>query len=201
MAARFQNVILVNIYAPSGAERREREKFFASELPYLLQGIPTSLVMGRLQQRPLKCRRHRTYKLQSDTTRVNTWLRPNRYVGNGTWTGHIHTLYKSWGVKTRQNIHITQPEWPKTGCRNEISDVHWPLGSGAKNSTRSDPNVAWTQLLEDDNDFVGRQKLSETAAAKMGRLDQTNQTLSQHGPMVGKGRKNKHQKALHRRRN
>jgi len=31
--------------------------------------------------------------------------------------------------------------------------------------------------------------------------DQTNQTLPQHGPMVGKGRKNKHQKALHRRRN
>ena len=110
MAARFQNVILVNIYAPSGAERREREKFFASELPYLLQGIPTSLVMGRLQQRPLKCRRHRTYKLQSDTTRVNTWLRPNRYVGNGTWTGHIHTLYKTWGVRNRQNIHITQLE-------------------------------------------------------------------------------------------
>jgi len=47
MAASFQNVILVNIYEPSGAEsRREREQFSASEVPYLLQDIPTSLVMG-----------------------------------------------------------------------------------------------------------------------------------------------------------
>ena len=46
MAASFKNVTLVNIYAPSGAERREREQFFASEVPYLLRGIPSSLVMG-----------------------------------------------------------------------------------------------------------------------------------------------------------
>ena len=46
MAASFQNLTLVNIYVPSGAERREREQFLASEVPYLLQGIPTSLVMG-----------------------------------------------------------------------------------------------------------------------------------------------------------
>jgi exonuclease III len=46
MAASFQNLTLVNIYVPSGAERREREQFLASEVPYLLQDIPTSLVMG-----------------------------------------------------------------------------------------------------------------------------------------------------------
>jgi len=55
--------------------------------------------------------------------------------------------------------------------------------------------------LEDKHNSAGRQKLSETTAAKMGRLDQTNQTLPQHGPIVGKGRKNKHQKALHGRGN
>ena len=47
IAAVFQNVTLVNIYAPSGAERRrEREQFFSRDLPYLLQGIPTSLLVG-----------------------------------------------------------------------------------------------------------------------------------------------------------
>ena len=47
MAARLQNVTIVNIYAPAGAEkRREREQFFASEVPLLLQGIPTALVIG-----------------------------------------------------------------------------------------------------------------------------------------------------------
>jgi len=48
MAARFQNVTIVNIYAPSGAERRrDRENFFSNELPYLLRDIPPSLLVGR----------------------------------------------------------------------------------------------------------------------------------------------------------
>jgi len=47
MAADFQSVSLVNIYAPSGAERRrDRENFFSNELPYLLRGIPPSLLVG-----------------------------------------------------------------------------------------------------------------------------------------------------------
>jgi len=47
MAADFQNVTIVNIYAPSGAvRRREREIFFSNELPYLLWGIPPSLLVG-----------------------------------------------------------------------------------------------------------------------------------------------------------
>ena len=46
MAANFQNVTIVNIYAPSGAERMDRENFFSNELPYLLRGIPPSLLVG-----------------------------------------------------------------------------------------------------------------------------------------------------------
>ena len=47
MAAVFENVTLVNIYAPSGAERRkEREHFFPGELPYLPRDIPSLLVGG-----------------------------------------------------------------------------------------------------------------------------------------------------------
>ena len=33
MAASFQKVTLVNIYALSGAERREREQVFATKVP------------------------------------------------------------------------------------------------------------------------------------------------------------------------
>jgi exonuclease III len=47
MAARFQNVTIVNMYGPSGAERRrDRENFFSNELPYLLRDIPPSLLVG-----------------------------------------------------------------------------------------------------------------------------------------------------------
>ena len=46
MAADFQNVTIVNIYAPSGAERkRDRENFFSNELPYLLRGIPPTFMV------------------------------------------------------------------------------------------------------------------------------------------------------------
>ena len=42
MAADFQNVTIVNIYAPSGAERRrDKENFFSNELPYYTAGHPT----------------------------------------------------------------------------------------------------------------------------------------------------------------
>ena len=47
MAADFQNVTIVNMYAPSGAERRrDRENFFSNEFPYLLRGIPPVLLVG-----------------------------------------------------------------------------------------------------------------------------------------------------------
>jgi exonuclease III len=47
MDARFQNVTIVNIYAPSGNERRRgRENDLSNELPYLLRDIPPSLLVG-----------------------------------------------------------------------------------------------------------------------------------------------------------
>jgi hypothetical protein len=39
ITARYNGICLVNIYAPSGVEkRREREQFFNIDLPYLLPG-------------------------------------------------------------------------------------------------------------------------------------------------------------------
>jgi len=47
MAADFQNVTIVNIYATSGTERtRDKENHISNELPYLLWGIPPSLLDG-----------------------------------------------------------------------------------------------------------------------------------------------------------
>jgi exonuclease III len=47
IAADLKGVWLVNIYAPSGAEKRqEREDFFNFDLPYLLQATPTTVILG-----------------------------------------------------------------------------------------------------------------------------------------------------------
>jgi len=46
IAADFQGVCLVNIYAPSGAEKRqERDDFFNVELPYLFIDTTTTVIM------------------------------------------------------------------------------------------------------------------------------------------------------------
>ena len=47
MAANFQGLRLVNVYAPSGAERKqEREVFFNIDLPQLLLETPSMMLIG-----------------------------------------------------------------------------------------------------------------------------------------------------------
>jgi hypothetical protein len=46
IAAGLNSVWMVNIYAPSGAQRRrEREEFYAVELLYLMRTIPGMMIM------------------------------------------------------------------------------------------------------------------------------------------------------------
>jgi len=72
MAADFQNVTIVNIYTPSGAERRrDMENVFSNELPCLLRGIPPSLLIGGDFNSLLTNHgRHRTPKPQPGPARV-----------------------------------------------------------------------------------------------------------------------------------
>jgi exonuclease III len=47
MAAKFREVWIINVYAPSGtAMKQERESFFISELPYLLTGETGHILLG-----------------------------------------------------------------------------------------------------------------------------------------------------------
>jgi exonuclease III len=47
MAADMQRVLLINVYAPSGARKRqEREEFFNLEMPYLMRLASTSIILG-----------------------------------------------------------------------------------------------------------------------------------------------------------
>jgi len=47
IAAELQGVGIVNIYAPSGAEKKqEREVFFNIEIPHLLATIPSKMILG-----------------------------------------------------------------------------------------------------------------------------------------------------------
>jgi len=47
MAAKFREIWIINVYAPSGtAMKQERERFFNSELPYLLNGETGHMLLG-----------------------------------------------------------------------------------------------------------------------------------------------------------
>jgi exonuclease III len=47
IAAEFKGIWLVNIYAPSGAAKRnEREQFFNTELTYILRAAPENTILG-----------------------------------------------------------------------------------------------------------------------------------------------------------
>jgi exonuclease III len=47
IAAKFREVWILNVYAPSGtARKQERERFFTSELPYLLTGASDHILLG-----------------------------------------------------------------------------------------------------------------------------------------------------------
>jgi hypothetical protein len=106
IAAVFQNVTLVKIYAPSGVERRrEREQFFFKRLTLSIARHTLSIARHpnvpfggrRLQHRPDECGRLGTSKLQWGAARANAWLRPSGYVGDIPRTCRLYTLYKSRG--------------------------------------------------------------------------------------------------------
>jgi endonuclease/exonuclease/phosphatase family metal-dependent hydrolase len=45
--AEYKGIRMINIYAPSGTvKRQEREHFYTSDLTYLLEGSPSSMIMG-----------------------------------------------------------------------------------------------------------------------------------------------------------
>jgi len=46
LATEFRGIWMINIYAPSGAAKKEREQFFDSELADLLRASPTSIIVG-----------------------------------------------------------------------------------------------------------------------------------------------------------
>jgi exonuclease III len=47
MAAEYRDIRLVNIYALYGAAKRQgRERFYTSDLTYLLEGSPSNMIVG-----------------------------------------------------------------------------------------------------------------------------------------------------------
>ena len=47
IAAEYRGIWLANVYAPPGtAKRQERERFYNSELPYLLRASPSNMIVG-----------------------------------------------------------------------------------------------------------------------------------------------------------
>jgi hypothetical protein len=79
MAAVLYKVTLVNVYAPSCAERQKGNGISLLERPSISTARHPHVTPGgkRLQQHPHKHGRHRTPQLQSGAARVSSRIRPS----------------------------------------------------------------------------------------------------------------------------
>jgi len=73
MATDFQGLWLVNVYAPTGAERKQdREVFFNIDLPQLLLETPSMMLIG------------------SDNNCVSVAITNKMQLGNGIYYSTVH---------------------------------------------------------------------------------------------------------------
>jgi exonuclease III len=74
IAAHFQGITLVSVYAPSGtAQRAERERFFNADLTHLLQDTATHVIIGGDFKCPTSERHHWTIPHQQDPYGDRAW--------------------------------------------------------------------------------------------------------------------------------
>ena len=109
IAAELQGVGIVNIFAPSGAEKKqEREVFFNIELPHLLATIPTKMILGGDFNCVLSksdCTGHYNYSralnaLVSGYALIDMWeANPER---------GIYTHYSRQGASRLDRIYVTR---------------------------------------------------------------------------------------------
>ena len=109
MAASYQGVWIVNIYAPSGtANRQEREEFYNVELVYLMRSLPPSMIVGRdfncvLSQ--ADCTGNRNYSKALDKLVQGLELTD---VWQTTTNRAIYTHYTPHGVARLDRLYVSQ---------------------------------------------------------------------------------------------
>jgi len=109
MAAKFREICIINVYAPSGTGmKQERERFFNTELPYL----PTGETSHILLYGDFNC-----ILEASDTTGGLTYSRALAELVHGlalteTWQGNpihkVYTHYSASGATRIDRIYATQ---------------------------------------------------------------------------------------------
>jgi len=114
IAAEYKGIWLVNIYAPSGAAKKnEREQFFNSELTYILRAAPEEIVLGGDFNCILE---------KSDTTGHPNYSRALAQLIQGlalrdAWeinpSSHAYTHYSSIGATRIDRIYLSHKLYPK----------------------------------------------------------------------------------------
>ena len=100
MAAKFIEVWIINVYAPSGtAMKQERERFFSSELPYVLKyyWVGISIAYWMLQKLPTNSP---LAELVYGLTLRDTW--------KGNPTRKVYTHYSASGTTRIDRIYSTR---------------------------------------------------------------------------------------------
>jgi hypothetical protein len=178
IAGTYNGTWFVNLYAPSGAEKKhERETFYNTELPYLLPTTRTDLIIAG----DFNC-----VLSQSDTTGQKNYSRAidniiRGYDLNGVWDTYgkkyLYALYTERGIPTRPNIRQPKPSTAKRGSRNSGSCVHQSLCNIASIVYRCPHTDSWKRKLEEEHSLTERRRLSTTSPDKLEEMANTHEIL------------------------
>jgi endonuclease/exonuclease/phosphatase family metal-dependent hydrolase len=109
LASKYNDIWLINIYAPSGtAKRSEREAFFNSDLPYLLPTTQCEVILAGDFNCLLSdedCTGQKNY-----STALASIVRGFHLtdVWNATPLRHIYTHYTTTGASRTDRIYVTE---------------------------------------------------------------------------------------------
>jgi len=95
MAAKFTEIWIINVYAPSGtAMKQERERFFNSELPCLLTGDGPYITGWGFQMYIGGFGHYRRLHLQPSISGIGAWPSIKRHVAGQPHTQSLHPLFR-----------------------------------------------------------------------------------------------------------
>ena len=124
IAAMCQGIWIINIYAPSDAEKRmEREYFLNKDVTFLVPTDSTEVLIAGDFNCVIFKADYWQAKPESGTDNTNKRNGPSRRINNAPAHPRLHTLHKCRSDKIRQNLYHQLPRKPQERSGNSRCSI------------------------------------------------------------------------------
>jgi exonuclease III len=174
MAAIPNGTWIVNIYAPSGAEKKNgRESFYNTDLTYILHTTHADMIIAG----DFNC-----ILSKRDSTGTNNYSRALANILNGlglidAWntstSRRMYTYYTATGASRIDRIYATRNNVQETGFRNGRSCIYRQSRRNPAHCNKRTFNTARQRLLANERSQYERQKLPDYSTKTMGKMENT----------------------------